>query len=137
MKAFVLIRKDAGVPMEIIGLYSEAAKKKEILQFANQEQTHNRIMINELTDCIDIDKKARYKLTQEDYHLIYMAGKHFSTMELKMHTKNLAEINRLTESIAEKLNAVKKIESLSVKELAQSYMDRNGLEFQEYKLIER
>ena len=75
-------------------------------------------------------------MTQEDYHLIYMAGKHFSTMELKMHTKNLAEINRLTESIAEKLNAIKKIESKSVKDLAESYMERNGLEFQEHRLVE-
>lgn len=136
MKAFVLIRKDADTPMEIVGLYSEAAKKKEILQFAHKEQAHNRLMINELTDCIDVDKKERYKLTQEDYHLIYMAGKHFSTMELKMHTKNLAEINRLTESIAEKLNAIKKIESMSVKDLAASYMERNGLEFQEHRLVE-
>ena len=136
MKAFVLIRKDANAPMEIVGLYSESAKKKEILQFANKEQAHNRLMINELTDCIDMDKKERYKLTQDDYHLIYMAGKHLSTMELKMHTKNLAEINRLTESIAEKLNAIKKIESMSVKDLATSYMERNGLEFQEHRLIE-
>ena len=134
-KVFVLVKDEPEyVRFEIIGVFSEDGKKKKLQEFAEKERAMLQMFLNDSANAVEAFKQKRAETTYSDTKLLENAGKHLSIAEIHMHERNLREINALNQQIKHFTEHANRALEYSDEKLAQDYMVRNHLVFQEFEV---
>lgn len=132
-KVFVLVKDEPEyVRFEILGVFSEFGMKRKQREFAEQERSMLQMFIGDSANMIETLRQRRAEIAYEDAKLLENAGKHLSTVEIHMHEKHLRDIENLTNQIAQFNAYSEKASQYSDEKLAEDYMKRTHLIFQEF-----
>ena len=132
-RVFVLVKDEPEyVKFEVIGVFSEEGMQIKLKEFAEQERTMLNMFMNDSAKAIEEFKQKRAEIAYADAKLLEKAGQHLTMIEIHTHERNMRDIEILTNQISQLNQYNDKASQYSDEKLAQDYMNRLHLVFQEF-----